>query len=299
MREIKEVKNVLKPFGCLDVLYYYSIVSNCLSEFLKGKEIATKTLLSGGMPFFLKRGSNTEPLFVNDMECVSGDMLRLRAEYGLGEAREKLTKKQQLVWEYFVPRKLIHFFYATNNEHPGNQIERIFIDIDKGKSIKNDVARVVASSLVDAIKNDNKFNILGQYKLKVLWTGNSFHIYLILKNSVGIDFYNEYFAYSKNDKLGSFIGRWAEDVKNTTGISVEGGHEKREENIVIDPSGTPSGKLARAPFSLHLKDANEIDGIAVPISQNDLNDKTLIKRLKMLEPRDILRNINDYAKLLK
>lgn len=66
----------------------------------------------------------------------------------------------------------------------------------------------------------------------------------------------------------------------------------------MDTSNTPPGKLARCPFSLHIKDSKTIDGIAVPLSQEELSDPKLISRLKKLTPETIWKNIGTYASLL-
>lgn len=292
------VKEVLKPFGSWDVLYYYSKVSCVLEKFLKGKEIAVKVWLPKGIPYYLKRGSNSKPLYVEDLKQVDDELLKLRAEHGLNEVKAQLKGKRALIWEYFVPRKLMDFFYACNGEHPGKKIERIFIDIDKGKEVESEIAQKVSCELVRLIKADKELNKLLKFKLFIMWTGSSFHIYLVLKKKVNHAFYNKYFAYHKDTPLDSFTGRFAEKIKNKLKINVQGGHEKTPEHITIDPSGTPSGKLARVPFSLHMKSANEIDGIAVPLSEKGLEDKSLVKKLKALTPEQILENLDYYAKLL-
>ncbi|MBI2046957.1 hypothetical protein HYT26_02240 [Candidatus Pacearchaeota archaeon] len=300
MEQIKEAKDILSPFGSLDVLYYYSIVAEKLKDFLKGKEIAVKIWLSNpkGIPFFLKRGSNSPPLYIEDFSVVDEKMLKLRAGHSLSEVKNQLAAKQELVWEYFVPRKLMDFFYACNKEGQGRRIERVFIDIDKGKNVKSEIAQKVAESLIEIIKNDKELNKILKYRMFIMWTGNSFHIYLILKKPVNLDFYNKYFAYHKDSPLGSFTGRWAEKIKKKTGINVQGGHEKTPEHITIDPSGTPSGKLARCPFSLHMKSASEADGIAVPLSENDLKRKNLVAELRKLTLKKVLENLKYYAKRL-
>ncbi len=298
--ELKDVKDILSPFGSSDVLYYYSIVAEKLERFLGRKEIAAKVWLpnAGGIPFFLKRGSNSPPLYAKDLRAVDEKILRLRAKHGLGEVKNQLTATQALIWEYFVPRKLIDFFYACNSEGQGKKIERIFVDIDKGKRIKPEIAQKAAKELVGIIKKDSEFNKLIKYKMFVMWTGNSFHVYLLLNKDVGLDFYNRYLAYHKDNPSGSFTGRWAAMIKEKTGIDVRGGHEKTPEHITIDPSGTPSGKLARCPFSLHMKSAKEIDGIAVPLSEDDLSKKNLVAELRKLTPEAVIKNLEGYEKLL-
>lgn len=300
MKQLKEAKDALKPFGSLDILYYYAVISEKLERFLGKKEIAVKVWLSNPqiISFFLKRGSNSPPLCIKDLRIVDENMLRLRAGHGLSEVKNKLTKKQILIWEYFVPRKLMDFFYACNNEGQGRQIERIFIDIDKGKNVKPEIAQEVAKNLAEMIKKDGEFNKLVKYRTFIMWTGNSFHIYLLLKKPVNLDFYNKYLAYHKDAPLSSFTGRWAQEISKKTGRDVRGGHEKTSGHITIDPSGTPSGKLARCPFSLHMKSASEVDGVAVPLSEADLKKKNLVVELRKLTPKAVLENLKYCAKKL-
>jgi DNA primase len=291
------MKEVLKNYGELDVLGYYSKVASYLRDFLKGKEIATKTYINPKF-FFLRRGSNSPSLLIDDLKAVDEKMLELR-KGSLKDVKNQLNGKQVLVWEYFVPRKLVQLFYATNGEHSGKNIERIFIDIDKTKDVKAETAQEVAKKLIEIIKKDKEFNKLVKYKTFLMWTGNSFHIYLLLKKQVNKDFYDKYLAYHKNNPLDSFIGRWASLIKEKTGINVEGGHEKLKSKIIIDPSGTPSGKLARAPFSIHIDErALRIDGVAVPVSEQQLGDRNLVSKLRRLNPEKVLKNIKNYKKLL-
>ena len=86
------MKRVLKPEGKLDVLYYYSLVSKKLLGFLKGKEIATKVWL--GNFFFIRRGSKSPPLYIQELGNVSKNLLKLRSKMPLKEARDKGIKKQ-------------------------------------------------------------------------------------------------------------------------------------------------------------------------------------------------------------
>lgn len=288
------VKEVLKPFGSLDVLYYYSLVARKLEKFLKGREIATKTVLKDF--FFLKRGSNSKPLFVGDLRKVNEKMLKLRAEHGLGDIKNELNEKQKLIWRYFVPRKMVNFFYACNSEKPGKPIDRIFIDIDRQDNSSED-ARKVASCLVKTIKADKKFNSLLRFKIFIMWTGSSFHIYLLLNRKINLVFYNKYLSYGEK-KGESFIMNWADKIAKETGLNVKAGHEREKDAIILDSSNTPSGKLARAPFSLHVKGYNEIDGVAVPVSEQQLSDSKLVSKLGKLSPELVLKNLNSYSKLL-
>jgi len=292
--EKEGIKDILHPYGSLDILYYYVKVSKILDNFLKSREIATKTVIKDF--FFLKRGSNSRPLFIEYLKEVDEKMLKLRAENHLDQVKDKLNKKQILIWQYFVPRKFMNFFYATNKEGVGKAMDRIFIDIDRRKQTAED-ARKVAFALINIIKKDKEFNKKLKYRIVVLWTGNSFHVLLLLKNKINLEFYSKYLSYGKK-KSESFIVKWAEEASRDTGISVSAGHEKSDKFIILDSSNTPSGKLGRVPFSLHVKNSEEYDGICVPVSSSALGDKNLINKLNSLTPEKVLKNLDSYKRLL-
>lgn len=287
--------SVLNQHGYLDVLPYYSSVAKYLTKFLKGREIATKTWLPGF--FFLKRGSKAKLFFIQDFSAVNEKMLKLRSG-DLKSARSALTEKQALIWEYFVPRKLVDFLYATNNEKPGKPIERIFIDIDRGSGISSQQAQEVAKLLVEEIKKDKELAKLVKFKIFIMWTGSSFHVYLLLSKLMPNSDYNKYFSYLKEKPLESFIGKWASEIQMKVKFKVSGGHEKISGGVNIDPSQTPSGKLARAPFSLHIASTEKVDGIALPLAEKDLGDKNLVKTLKAYTPEKVLKEISKLAKKL-
>jgi len=289
-------KGVLYPYDSLDVLNYYSAVSKTLENFLKGKPIASKTWLVGNVLYFLRRASKNPRLNIKDFKFVNDKLLKLRAHGKLSEVKNQLNEKQILLWEYFVPRKFSSLFYSTNDEGVGKSINRIFLDIDRKKH-SADESRVVCLNLVENILNDKLFNSLVRYRLVILWTGKSFHIYILLNKSVPFDFYARYLSYGKNDK-DSFILKWVEEISKSTGLKVGAGHEKSSKKIIIDSSNTPSGKLARAPFSLHIKNAKEFDGVSVPVSIEELKDKNIIQKLEKLTPDEVLKNLNYYKKLL-
>lgn len=291
--KLKSNRDILYPYGELDVLNYYAKVTPYLRNFLRNKKIATKVHLSN--MFFLKRGSNSEPLDIEDFQEINENMMKLR-KFHLKEVREKLSKKQELIWTYFPPRKLVQFFYACNDEGVKKPIERIFIDIDRKKQSADD-ARIVTIKLIEIIKKDNGFNNKLKYEIFILWTGKSFHVYLLLKKNINEDFYENYLSYGKM-KEESFIVKWASEISKETKIKVSAGHEKSEKFIILDSSNTPSGKLARVPFSLHIENFRKWDGVSVPVNLNELKEKNLIKKLEKLTPEKVLKNLIKYAKLL-
>ena len=289
--------DILKPEGSLDVIFYYSRVAAKLTGFLKGKEIATKIWLPKGIPFFIKRGSKEKPLYVEEMlKYVDGDFLELRKKgLPLSKARPMLGEGQEKVWEYFVPKKLMDFFYATNGEGPGKPIERIFLDMDR-KGVPPESARKVAQELVRAISRDGDFRgAVGEFTFFTMWTGTSFHVYLMLKKAIPNSIYDSDIRFSKNKPLESFTGRWIEGIK-VPGVKVAGGHEKREGFVNTDPSQTPSGKLARAPFSLHMRSARDVDGVAVPLTQDILKEKNLVRKLEAYTPEKVLKELDTLGK---
>lgn len=292
----KKSKDIIKPFGSTEVLLYYGIVAEKLKNYLKDKEIATKIWLpNANMPFFLKRGSKSEPLYIDEFK-VDEKLLETRKRIEkLSDAKNELTKTQIKIWDYFVPRKLIDFFYAANKEGKGKDIERIFFDIDRG-NISSEGARNATKELVDAINSDDKFWDLVKGDLFVLWTGSSFHIIIFLNKNVNNGFYERYISYSKDEPLASFTGRWAKKINGKFKFTITGGHEKIKNGINIDPSQTPSGKLARSPFSLHMKDARTIDGVALPLNDDMLKSKSLINELKKYSPRKVVDELKELAK---
>jgi hypothetical protein len=291
--------DALHPFGDLDVVDYYSKVSSRLFGFLKGKEIAAKVLIPKAAKPFLNRGSFLPPLSSEELaEGVNDAFLKQRSGgRHLDDAKGSITPLQGKIWRYFPPRKLADLFYAVNGEK-GKTIDRIFIDIDRSGTASAEDAQAVAKSLLETIKADKEFAMLAKFRPFAMYTGSSFHVYLMLEKPVAPDFYSRYVAYSKSNQLGSFIGRWCAIVKRKTKIDVVGGHEKLPGHIIIDPSQTPPGKLGRCPFSLHMSDASTVDGVAIPLEEKMLDDKSLVKKMKAYTPEKVLKELDELAKRL-
>ena len=287
------MKNFLHPYGNIDVLGWYNKISPYLQIFLGKKEIASKII--GENFVLLKRGTKNPPLYIKDFEEIDEYFLKLRAEHHLDEVKNQLNEKQILLRKYFVPRKLVNLLYACNNEY-GNSIDRIFIDIDRQNNSADD-ARKATNELIKIILSDKQFNDLVDFWLLTLWTGASFHIYILLKKSIDHIFYDKYLSYGKG-KEESFISKRAAEVSKVTKLNVLAAHERKKWAIILDSSNTPAGKLARSPFSLHIKDSKTIDGISVPVSQKELSDTKLINKLKKLTPKTIRKNIDYYSSLI-
>lgn len=297
--KLAKEKDIIKPFGHTDVLLLCGIAGGKLKKFLKGKEIASKVWLpEGKIKYFLNRGSKKPPLFIEDfVEAITPEFLELRSGHHLKEVESELTEKQKLVWSYFPPRKLIDFFYATNNEGAGKPIDRVFFDIDRGKDTSLGNAQNVTKLLCEIIRKDPELKKpIGKADPFVSWTGNSFHVYIMLDKPRPNSFYEKNFMFSKNDPPASFTGRWAEQIKNELKINVAGGHEKIPKFLSIDPSQTPSGKLARSPLgSLHMEDARTIDGVSIPVTEKMLADEDLPNKLKETRPKDVIDNLDKLA----
>ncbi|HLC72507.1 MAG TPA: hypothetical protein VJH37_02910 [Candidatus Nanoarchaeia archaeon] len=287
------LKDPLQPAGYLDVLYFYARVAPLLKNFLKGKPLATKIHLPrGNIPFFLRRANIDGLLKIEDFIAdVDLPLMKLRVN-ALADVRGQLTEKQQHIWSYFIPRKYIEFFYATNGEGVGASLERLFFDIDI-KNVDTEIAQQVTAELIDLIAHDTQFrDIVGSFKFFVLWTGKSFHVYLLLNKVLPASFYERFISFSKEDPLKSFTGRWVAQIARDTYQKTQGGHEKKEGWVTIDPSQSASGKLARAPFSLHMKSAEHFNGIALPVDIRRLHDATLIKDLQSYTPKKVLENLH-------
>ncbi|MFH1450588.1 MAG: hypothetical protein ABIF92_01260 [archaeon] len=280
---------ILRKSGQLDVLNYYKVVAPKLEKFLAGKELATRIWLPGmGRPL-LKRGSKEKPLYIEDLiNGLTDEFLETRVKLKkLDTARGKLAPVQELVWEYFYPRKLCDFFYATNREGEGRNMDRIFYDIDRG-NLPLASALEVARELLAATKDKEFAELIGSHKRFVMYTGYSFHVYLLLKKEITPLFYDKYIHFTENDPAASFTGRWAAKISEETKIKVIGGHEKQAGHINIDPSQTPSGKLARAPYSLHMKNATTVDGVAIPVTEKELAEPDILAKLKAYTPDKIV-----------
>jgi DNA primase len=287
--------DVLAPYGKLDVLYYYREVAEALSGFLRGKELASKVWIPRG-PRIIKRASKHGALYVEELlENVDEEFLKLRLR-SLKEVRGNLNPVQVKIWNYFLPRKLCDFFYATNGEGEGKAIERIFFDIDRPSEVKPQEAQRAARALVELIRGDEEFNALVPgYRFFCMYTGSSFHVYLLLKDELPPGFYHEHLRFSKAEPLASFTGRWAEELRRR-GIAISAGHEKLAGKLILDPSQTPSGKLARAPFSLHMHSARDIDGVALPLSEEMLAERNLIEELRSYTPEKVLDNLSELRR---
>ena len=275
-----------------DLIFYYVKVLKYLKKFLGSREIAVKNYIPDG-PILLKRGSKLGPLYVDEiLKYANKNFLETRKKIEhLKGAKKHLNKIQIKIWEYFLPRKLCELHYATNHEGPNKPIDRIFIDIDRTKRSLED-ARIVTLNLLNLINKDKDFkNKIVEHKELIQFTGRSFHIFLLLKKTITKKDYNEIFS----SKTGIF-NKICKEVNKETPFEVVLGHIRTMSGINIDPSQTPSGKLARAPFSLHIKDAKTIDGVTIPLTEKILKNKKEIENLTSYTMEGVLKNIEKLAK---
>ncbi|MEM3047015.1 MAG: hypothetical protein QW057_08045 [Candidatus Bathyarchaeia archaeon] len=298
MRQLASERDILRPFGEPEVLLLYGLAAAKLKGFLEDREVAARVWLRDKQ--LLKRGSFMPPLTAEELsKGVTEDLLALRAEEeNLKVARERLTPLQLKIWQYFLPRKLADFFYATNRERPGRPIRRVFFDIDRAADMRHETAREVAGLFVEAISGDDEIDSFTVGEPLVAWTGSSFHVYLTLREEWPAAFYDEYFAYTEG-KRGRFTSRWIEYVKSRAEAKILGGHEKQPGVIVIDPSQTPSGKLARSPLgSLHMSDYQTVNGLSLPVKAEQLKERGLTDGLRAYTPQKLLEELDELATLL-
>jgi len=295
---LAEERDVLKPFGEVDVLPLYAIVSSELVTFLGDREIASRVWLKQRTP--LNRGSQLPPLRVDEISRrVSPDLLQLRAKITLAEARGSLRPVEEKIWRYFPPKRLCDYFYATNHEGQGREIERVFYDIDRPKDMAYEKAREVTHLFLEAVLNDDQFRQFLTGRPLVAWTGSSFHVYLFLKQKQKHDFYDQAIQYTEKIRDKGFTAKWLKYVSQRTQVNVIGGHEKKPGSITVDPSQTPSGKLARSPLgSFHMSDYETVDGVSIPIEISRLNDPNLTDSLREYTPKQLIREISQFSEIL-
>jgi len=249
--------DILKPKGVLDNVYYYSLVARKCRNFLKDRELAVKVYLPGGIRL-MGRASKLGPLYADNLiNAVDENFLELRVKNHLRQVKEKLSEEQIKVWSYFFPRKLCEFHYAVNHEGSGKSLDRVYFDIDRSNQKKEDALKV-AKKLENLIRKDFSKKTL------ILWTGNSFHVYAFFKKSPS-SFYTDNF--SGKDSLTS---KWAKEIDENLKINVVAGHERKRGKIIIDPSQSPSGKIGRVPYSLHIS-KNKIDGVGYVVGNENIN----------------------------
>ncbi|MGC9444209.1 MAG: hypothetical protein ACP5E9_04670 [Candidatus Methanospirareceae archaeon] len=302
VRFARQRGDILKPYGQLDVLLLYAIVADKIGPYLEGREIASRIWLpgkGGGRPYIIKRGSKDEPLYAKELaDAVTPEFLETRAEEEkLSRAEADLTPVQRTVWRYFVPRKLINFFYATNTEAPSGRIDRIFLDLDRGQDVTAAEAHAATNLLLELIRSDAELmDLTGGKWPFTYWTGNSFHVILLLKDAQPHSFYDANFRYGTGNPEGSFTGRWAKQINKSVDFEVAGGHEKKKSRLIIDPSQTPPGKLCRVPLgSIHVRDPETIDGFSIPVTNRMLKRKNLTETLVNLQATDLLSELNKLA----
>lgn len=305
MRSLREIiasaEDPVKPYGEIDVLLYYGSIAPYLINYLRGKEIASKIWLpAGNVRMLLKRGSKDKPVYIEDMvEGITPELMETRRTFKeLKDAKSRITEKQATIWSYFVPRKLIDFFYATNKEGEGKDIDRVFFDIDKGEGMSARDSLHVTKLLIAEIISDEKICEHIKGEPYVSWTGASFHVLFELKKAQPASFHDRHLGVSAVKRLDTSASKWVESVKKSASVPVVGGHVKMKGKISIDPSQTPSGKLCRVPLgSLHMKDAGTVDGVSVPLTL-DMLDENIIEELGSYTPKKILDELPELAKRL-
>lgn len=288
---------LLRPYGQLDVLLLYRLSADACVDYLGDREIASQILIPNG-PQLLKRGSKLEPLTAREIvEAVDRDFLRLRKEKRhLDDARSHITEKQEKVWKYFYPRKYCEFYYATNHEGKGKPISRIFYDIDREEGVTAGEALEVTRKFVDFLEEDSVVKDIMD-RVTISWTGNSFHVDIDMKDEKPHSFYEDEILTTKSEKLDTITERAVRQINKQTDAEVRGGHEKKKGTIAVDPSQTPSGKLNRMPLgSLHMKDATTVDGVSVPLTEEDLHRDGIVEELKSYTPRKVVEDLSELAR---
>ena len=275
-------EGILYSTGQLDCLTYYTKVFSKIKSFIGNRELATKTFIpESPIPFILHRGSDDPPLHLSDIRITS-NFLKKRVGKKLHQVEKELNEKQKLIWRYFVPRKFVELHYACNYEHPNKPFDRIFIDIDAGKNIQESTYINVIKQLLKEIKSDKNLKKITSFRTYLLWTGRSVHVYLLLNKKLPHNAYTKYFAFTKS----TLTSKWAKNISEKLKIEVKAGHQRTKGAIILDTSATPSGKLARCPYSLHLSSKGKFDGVSIPLKEKDI--KIGLFKLRNLTPEKAL-----------
>jgi len=275
-------EGILYSTGQLDCLSYYSKIFSKIKGFVGDRELATKTYIPESIPpFIVHRGSKDPKLTISEVK-ITPAFLKMRVGKHLHDVEKELSEKEHLVWKYFVPRKLIEMHYACNYESPGKSFDRVFIDLDLGKGISEKDYVKVVKELLNQIKKDKQLKQITNFKTYLLWTGASVHVYLMLNKKLPHPAYEKYFSFRKD----TLTTKWANAISEKTKIKVKAHHERVPNAIILDTSATPSGKLARCPYSLHLNSKGELNGVSVPIKEKDLDN---LGKFKNLTPDEALR----------
>lgn len=299
-REIASaVEDVLHPVGQLDVTLLYAAVADVMQDYLGDRELSSKILIPDG-PTLLKRGSELEPLTAVELaDAVDKEFLEIRKDPGhLDDARDQLSDIQEKAWQYFYPRKYAAFFYATNGEGEGRPIDRVFFDIDRGQGVSAADALQVTRRFVEFLEADDRAtDITDQMVIK--WTGDSFHVELLMPDKQPGFFYDNQVFASKQGKTDTITGRAVHQLNQALEVTVVGAHEKEAGHITIDPSQTPSGKLNRVPLgSLHMADAETVDGISVPLTKDDLFDDDVLDMLQSYTADAVIQDLDELGEKL-
>lgn len=288
--KLAKTSRILRPFSSLDVLLLYGVCAPHLKDFLHNRELASKIHIPG-FRNILKRGTKLEPLYIEELiDTIDEEFLMLRSRYHLRDVESKLSPTQRKVWRYFVPRKYVEFFYATNGE-VGRTISRVYFDVDRGRNTTFEQALEVTKKFLENLKASSLTNFTKD--ILVSWTGNSFHIELNLKEEQDLSFYNKYLTTREGTE--TIVKKLVDETAKQVNVKLLPEHERAENAITIDPSQTPPGKLDRVPLGcLHLnRTTKEIDGVSLPVKEEWLFTEKIFEITKYM-PDDLIANLSDF-----
>jgi len=161
-----------------------------------------------------------------------------------------------------------------------------------------DDALAVTRPFVDYLNDaDTVQDVTDRMLLK--WTGASFHVELLLHEPQPAFFYDNRISTSKNDAADTVTDRAITHLQDAVDVPVVGRHERQDDAITIDPSQTPSGKLNRVPLgSLHMADAETVDGVSVPLTTDELFDDGVLEMVQTYDPASVVRAMDALAENL-
>jgi hypothetical protein len=277
-------EGILYSTGQLDCLNYYSKIFSKIRSFVGDRELATKTFIPESIPpFIVHRGSNSPKLTLSNIK-INSSFLKKRVGKKLHQVEKDLTEQEKLVWRYFVPRKITELHYACNYESPGKSFDRVFIDIDASKGTSETTYLKIIKQLLKEIRSDKELKKITSFRIYLLWTGASIHVYLLLNKKLPAKYYTKYFSFGKT----TLTTKWAKKISDKIKTKVKAHHERLKGATILDTSATPSGKLARCPYSLHFSSSGKLNGVSIPLKESMLKIG-LFSKLKNLTPDKALK----------
>lgn len=288
--------DVLRPYGELDVLPYYSRIAEKLTSFLHGREIASRIWTPHGrIRSVVVSAQTAPPLYVRQMsEAVTPQLIKARETYkNLDEARGRLSPEQQLTWQYFPQRRYIGFYYSLNRAGPGREIDRVVFQIEGSIGSTLTDALDAVKALTDVAVSDSGYRELFRGDPFVYWTGSSFQVMLFTREPQAATFYRSHVEYTGKGR--TIVDRWIDQAAMSSGGKIAGGSQRRKGVVLINAEPTMPGKLCPVPAGcLDMADGTTLRGVSVPLTMKMLAHD-ILDELAAYTPEQVIDELDELA----